>query len=93
MRLGATVSGQMHLRVIEGIDLPATALTTENNRPAVWVVDVKNMSVSLRVVQLARQDSSSIFVSDGLAVGERVVTAGVHALRPGQKVRLEEAAP
>jgi multidrug efflux pump subunit AcrA (membrane-fusion protein) len=44
--------------------------------------------VSLRPVELQRQDSSSIVVTRGLESGEVVVTAGVHALRPGQKVRL-----
>ena len=46
------------------------------------------MQVSLRPVELQRQDSSSIVVTRGLKAGELVVTAGVHALRPGQKVRL-----
>jgi len=46
------------------------------------------MQVSLRIVELQRQASSSIVVSQGIEPGELVVTAGVHALRPGQKVRL-----
>jgi RND family efflux transporter MFP subunit len=88
MRLGATVSGETHMLGTEGVELPATALTTTDNKPAVWVVDPKNLEVLLRTVQLQRQDSSSIVVSNGLKEGELVVTAGVHALRPGQKVRL-----
>jgi hypothetical protein len=32
-------------------------------------------------------------VTSGLKGGEVVVTAGVHALRPGQKVRLAEDKP
>jgi len=46
------------------------------------------MQVSLRTVELQREASSSIVVSKGLEPGELVVTGGVHALRPGQKVRL-----
>jgi hypothetical protein len=42
----------------------------------------------LRPVELLRQTSSTVVVSSGLEGGELVVTAGVHALRPGQKVRL-----
>jgi RND family efflux transporter MFP subunit len=91
MRLGATVSGQARLPAEGGIELPATALTMADNKPAVWVVDPRTQEVSLRVVTVQRAGSSSIVVSDGLAGGERVVTAGVHALRPGQKVRLEGA--
>jgi multidrug efflux pump subunit AcrA (membrane-fusion protein) len=52
------------------------------------VVDPNSMQVSLRTVELQREASSSIVVSKGLEPGELVVTAGVHALRPGQKVRL-----
>ena len=91
MRLGATVTGQAHMLAINGIELPATALTTADTLPAVWVVDPKTRQVSLRPVELQRQGSSSIVVSAGLEGGELVVTAGVHALRPGQKVRVQEA--
>ena len=88
MRLGATVTGRAHMRAPGGIELPATALTTVDNKPAVWVVDPQSHQVSLRPVQLQRQDSAGIVVTDGLQGGEVVVTAGVHALRPDQKVRL-----
>jgi membrane fusion protein, multidrug efflux system len=88
MRLGATVSGQTHMLGTEGIELPATALTVMDGKPALWVVDPKSMQVSLRPVELGQQDSSGIVVSRGLERGELVVTAGVHALRPGQKVSL-----
>ncbi|TIU29483.1 MAG: efflux RND transporter periplasmic adaptor subunit, partial [Mesorhizobium sp.] len=88
MRLGATVTGLARMEVAGGIELPATALTTADDRPAVWIVDVKTQQVSLRAVELQRQDSSSIVVSRGVEKGEIVVTAGVHALRPGQSVRL-----
>jgi RND family efflux transporter MFP subunit len=88
MRLGATVTGKTHMVAQGGIELPATALSMMDNKPAVWVVDPTNQQVSLRPVELQRQDSSSIVVIRGLEGGELVVTAGVHALRPGQKVRL-----
>ena len=71
-----------------GIELPATALTIADNKPALWVVDPKSMQVSLRPVTVTARRSSSIVVSRGLEGGELVVTAGVHALRPGQKVSL-----
>jgi multidrug efflux pump subunit AcrA (membrane-fusion protein) len=59
-----------------------------DNKQAVWVVDPKSSQVSLRTVGLERQGSSTVVVSQGIEPGELVVTAGVHALRPGQKVRL-----
>jgi hypothetical protein len=35
-----------------------------------------------------RVEPTSVIVADGLRDGELVVTAGVHVLRPGQKVKL-----
>jgi RND family efflux transporter MFP subunit len=93
MRLGATVFGQARMRGSNGIELPATALTMMENQPAVWVVDPKSQQVSLRTVELHRHASSSVVVSKGIEPGELVVTAGVHALRPGQKVRFLGARP
>jgi hypothetical protein len=40
-----------------------------------------------------RYDAASAVIASGLNDGDIVVTAGVHALRPGQKVRLPEQAP
>ena len=88
MRLGATVFGQARMLGSQGIELPATALTMVDNKQAVWVVDPKSLQVSLRTVELDRHGSSSVVVSQGIEPGELVVTAGVHALRRGQKVRL-----
>jgi len=88
MRLGATVFGQSRMRGTQGIELPATALTIMDNQPAVWVVDPKSLQVSLRTIELDRHATSRIVVSKGVEPSELVVTAGVHALRPGQKVRL-----
>ena len=42
MRLGATVTGQTRMLAPGGIELPATALTIVDNKPAVWVVDPDN---------------------------------------------------
>lgn len=93
MRLGATVTGRVPLPAPAGVELPASALTEANGRPAVWVVDPKTQTVALRNVEILRYDSESIVVSRGLGPGDVVVTAGVQVLRPGQKVRLLGAKP
>jgi membrane fusion protein, multidrug efflux system len=49
--------------------------------------------VSLRTVKVLRYDATSVVLSEGLERGDVVVTAGVHVLHPGQKVRLLEPAP
>ena len=88
MRLGATVTGRMETEAISMIELPASALTKHNGTPAVWIVDAPQRTVAIRSVEVARFDQASVVISQGLDTGEIVVTAGVQALHPGQKVRL-----
>ena len=52
------------------------------------MVDPPSQTVALRNIDVARYEPNSVVVSQGLEAGEIVVTAGVQALRPGQKVRL-----
>jgi len=92
MRLGATVVGRMELDSTPGISIPAAALTQFDRRPGVWVVDPTTSTVSMRSVEVARFDPGTVVVGTGLEAGDIVVTAGVQALHPGQKVRLLEAA-
>jgi multidrug efflux pump subunit AcrA (membrane-fusion protein) len=56
------------------------------------VVDTAARTVAMRPVEVLRHDPTRVVVSSGLTRGDVVVTAGVQALRPGQKVRLLEAA-
>ncbi len=88
MRLGATVTGRMQLESAPGVTIPASALTNIDRQPAVWIVDPSTLTVSLRNVDVQRFDPGSVVLSGGLDGGEIVVTAGVQALHPGQKVRL-----
>ncbi len=91
MRLGVTVTGRMQTGTVTGIEIPASALLRDNNKPAVWVVDPAAKTVSIRHIETSASTSGSIRVSSGLSAGDIVVTAGVQALRPNQKVRLLEA--
>jgi RND family efflux transporter MFP subunit len=88
MRLGATVTGRMEGDSVPVIEIPATALTKANSQPAVWIVDPSNRTVSIRNVDVLRYDPARVAVSGGLTTGDVIVTAGVQALHPGQKVRL-----
>jgi len=92
MRLGATVTGRLQLEGGKGISIPASALTSIGQKPAVWIVDPDKLTVSLRNVEVQRFDPATAMISDGLEPGDVVVTAGVQALHPGQKVRLLGAA-
>lgn len=92
MRLGATVTGSFKLAAPPGVEIPAGALTELDGKPAVWVVDPKTFTVSLRSVAVLRYDAIDVVVSKGLQAGDLLVTAGVQTLHPGQRVRLLEAA-
>jgi len=88
MRLGATVTGSVQLESEPVIAIPASALTEFNRQPAVWIVDPKGLTVSLRNVEMLRHDPGTVVIAQGLDTGDIVVTAGSQALHPGQKIRL-----
>jgi len=88
MRLGSTVNGTIQLDSESVMAIPASALTNSQGQPAVWVVDPGPLTVSLRNVELLRHDPGTVVITGGIDEGEIVVTAGVQALHPGQKVRL-----
>ena len=90
MRLGATVTGRMEVDEGELISLPASAVTRQGTEPAVWVVDPATETVSLRSIDVLRFGPAYVVVAAGVEPGEIVVTAGIQALHPGQKVRLLE---
>ena len=88
MRLGSTVTGSTQLGAGPGLEIPASALTSANQQPAVWILDPANNTVSLRNIEVLRYDLARVAVAGGLQAGDIVVTAGVQTLRPGQQVRL-----
>ena len=48
------------------------------------------MSVSTRDIKIASKSGDSFNVAEGLEAGMRVVTAGVHSLVEGQKVKIPQ---
>jgi RND family efflux transporter MFP subunit len=74
-------------RPVPGIRIPSTALYEKDRKSAVWIVK-DDQTIELRPIVVIRYDTDSVEVSSGLRSGERIVTAGVHKLLAGQKVRL-----
>ena len=93
MRLGSTVTGRMSVATGPSIEIPNTAVSRSEGRSSVWVVDPKSGVVSMRKIEVRGATADRIEVASGLAPGDIVVTAGVQALRPGQKVRVLGAKP
>lgn len=88
VRLGQTASVSMELPQVAGVTkLPLSALREEQGRSAVWLVDRGSMTVKSQDVKLAGADGNEAVIASGLAPGQIVVTAGVHVLSPGQKVK------
>lgn len=90
MALGSTVLGIFPGKTDQAIALPASALTRAGDRPAVLVVNSKTQQIQVSPVTLVRFDAQQIYLSAGVQPGERVVTAGVKTLLPGERVQLEE---
>jgi membrane fusion protein, multidrug efflux system len=73
------------------LKVPLSALVQNQDGTAVWVVE--NGMVRLAPVQLAGPSGNDMLIATGLAPGQIVVTAGVHLLKPGQKVTVLDTEP
>ena len=69
------------------VKLPLTAVFAQGGQTRVWVVDPAAMTVRAQPIAVAGADGNLVVVAGGLQPGHAVVTAGVHTLTPGQKVR------
>jgi len=90
-RLGSTVTAVPVSNAGEAIDLPLSALLERDGKSFVWVVDQTASTVSLHGIDVTAKGGAS-FTAGGIEAGTRVVTAGVHSLQEGQKVRIDEGA-
>lgn len=68
------------------IKLPTSALRQEGQGTAVWLLDEASMTVNTQAVQVGPVDGNEVVITSGLKPGQKVVSAGVHVLSPGQKV-------
>lgn len=94
VQLGQTATVLLAMPQRSGITkLPLTAVTEQQGKTAVWVVDRSSMTVRVQPIVVAGADGNSVVVAGGLAPGQVVVTAGVHVLTPGQKVKFLEQPP
>ena len=90
MRHGTTVTARLNLASAAAIEIPPSAVTRSDRQASVWVVDPKTGTVAARAIEIRSSDPQRVEIASGLAPGDIVVTAGIQALRPGQKVRLLE---
>ena len=69
--------------------VPLSAIFQQDDHAAVWVVAADH-SVGLRPVQVAAYRDDGAVIASGVAAGERIVSAGVHKLNAGEKIRVIE---
>jgi len=89
-RLGTNITAHAVEQTTGHIKIPAAALFEHDGKQHAWIVDPAAKTVSLREVNILSRDSQAAIVTAGLEPGDRVVTAGVHSLVPGQSVRTPE---
>jgi multidrug efflux system membrane fusion protein len=95
-RLGQTATVMLALpRQEQAIKVPLNAVLEKNGKSSVWLLDGKSMTVKIQPIEVAGADGNEVVVAAGLAPGQEVVTAGVHVLTPGLKVKryVQPAAP
>jgi RND family efflux transporter MFP subunit len=85
MTLGSAVVGRARWDQRPGFVIPWSALFEDRGRPAVWVLD-KDDRVALRPVVVEEYVTGAVILASGLKDGERVVSAGIQWLYPGQRV-------
>ncbi len=66
--------------------IPLSAIYQTGDTPGVWVINTDGV-VNLRPIKIGAFGDGAVQVLEGLHDGEAIVTAGVHKLREGQKVR------
>lgn len=90
MRLGTTVSAILDAEQRTVIRLPASAVLEQDGKSFVWLVDAASKTVKRQEITIARDEDGSIRVAGGLQAGQRVATAGVHSLRDGQSIHIDQ---
>jgi membrane fusion protein, multidrug efflux system len=88
-RLGSTIVARLSDDPKPVLRVPATAVLRDGTAASVWVVDASTSTVSLHLIEVS-EDQGEIRIAAGLAAGARIVTAGIHSLKPGQQVRPEQ---
>ena len=90
-RLGSTITARLSNDPTPVLRLPASAVLKEGAETFVWSIDEPTSTVALQKVDLF-EDERGIRVTRGLIAGARIATAGIHSLKRGQQVRIEQDA-
>jgi RND family efflux transporter MFP subunit len=90
MTLGSAIAGTARTKPATEITLPWTALTATGSKPAVWIVDPRTKTASLKPVTIGAYEAGAVLIKAGLEPGARVVVDGGKLLSSGQPVTYDE---
>jgi RND family efflux transporter MFP subunit len=88
--LGATVT--VHLTGNAGADtlqVPVASVLDQGKGPGIWLLNPSSSTVSFEPVQVRHLGEELATISGNLHPGQQVVALGVHLLRDGERVRVE----
>jgi RND family efflux transporter MFP subunit len=74
----------------EHAKLPLAAVFKDQGQPSVWLIDEAHGRLIKKGVEVSSWTETSAIISSGLAVGQKIVAAGVHKLDAGTTVRIIE---
>jgi membrane fusion protein, multidrug efflux system len=90
--LGATATVRLDTGTQQALIVPLNAVVEKEGKAAVWIVDngvAKRTPVVVAGPALGTS-AASLAIAQGLSPGAKVITAGLHTLNEGQKVKLLE---
>jgi RND family efflux transporter MFP subunit len=90
MPLGSAIAGTAGMKPATEITVPWSALMAMGSKPAVWIVDAKTKTASLKPVTVGAYEAGSVLIKEGLEAGDRVVVDGGKLLSSGQPVTYGE---
>ena len=90
MPLGSAIAGTAGMKPATEITVPWSALMAMGSKPAVWIVDPKTKTASLKPVTIGVYEAGSVLIKQGLEAGDRVVIDGGKLLSSGQPVTYGE---
>ncbi len=88
--LGSAIAGTAGTKPATEITLPWTALMAVGSKPAVWIVDPRTSTASLKPVTVGAYAAGAVLIKEGLEAGDRVVIDGGKLLSSGQPVTYGE---
>ena len=71
------------------LQVPVASVLDQGKGPGIWLLNPSTSTVSFHPIQVRQLGEELATISGNLHPGQQVVALGVHLLRDGQRVRVE----